>query len=360
MDGENNEFRVPMQMVSNRDRVDQINVVFYGRVSTQHEQQMEAFDNQMDCYKMLLQNHPNWNLVGEYSDRGITGTDAKLRKGFQKMYHDAENSVKNGDGKPFDLIVTREVCRFSRNTVDSLLYVRKYKKQGIEISFFNDGIWSYDSDGELRLTLMSGFAQDEARKTSERVNSGHETCRAKGVLFGNGNILGYDLVRNEDTTKNTYVQNSDADTIRCIYKWYMEGFGEKAIVTKLIEGGYTNTIGKVSWTPSYISRIISNKTYAGYKGYFKSRTTDFLEHSSEKLDEDALMYIKGDWEPIISLEDWEKVQRIRMSKRREGVIGHNRGKGKKQAKDKWCRKLFCDCSIWQRRRICGYSCFRKP
>lgn len=146
---------------------------------------------------------------------------------------------------------------------------------------------------------MSGFAQDEARKTSERVSSGHETCRAKGVLFGNGNILGYDLVRNEDTTKNTYVQNSDADTIRCIYKWYMEGFGEKAIVTKLIEGGYTNTIGKVSWTPSNISKIISNKTYAGYKGYFKRRTTDFLEHSREKLDEDAHMYIKGDWKPII-------------------------------------------------------------
>lgn len=94
MDGENNEFRVPMQMVSNRDRVDQINVVFYGRVSTQHEQQMEAFDNQMDCYKMLLQNHPNWNLVGEYSDRGITGTDAKLRKGFQKSIHDGGKFCK--------------------------------------------------------------------------------------------------------------------------------------------------------------------------------------------------------------------------------------------------------------------------
>ena len=79
----------------------------------------------------------------------------------------------------------------------------------------------------------------------------------------------------------------------------MEGFGEKAIVTKLIEGGYTNTIGKVSWTPSNISKIISNKTYAGYKGYFKRRTTDFLEHSREKLDEDAHMYIKGDWKPII-------------------------------------------------------------
>ena len=150
----------------NRER----QVAFYGRVSTEHEAQISALDNQIEWYRQLLNAHPNWHFVEQYVDEGITGTSAEKRPGFMKMISDAKS------GK-FDLIVTREVSRFARNTVDTIDYTRKLKKIGIEIYFVNDGIWSFDPDGEFRLTIMASVAQDESRKTSVRVKSGQEKER---------------------------------------------------------------------------------------------------------------------------------------------------------------------------------------
>ena len=122
-------------------------IVFYGRVSTEHEAQLSALENQMQWYDEQLKRHENWTLVNRYIDKGITGTMAKKRPAFMQMIEDA----KTGG---FDLIVTREVCRFARNTVDTLEYTRKLKKKGIEVYFVDDNIWTYDPDGELRLTIM--------------------------------------------------------------------------------------------------------------------------------------------------------------------------------------------------------------
>lgn len=345
---------------SNRDRqslTDKVRVAFYGRVSTLHEEQQNAFENQMEWYQQLLKNHPNWQLIQTYSDKA-TGTQTKKRDGFMQMICDAKTDK-------FDLIITREVCRFARNTVDSLYYTRELKKVGVEVYFFNDGVWSLDSDGELRLTIFSALAQDESRKCSERVHSAMKILPEKGSLMGNGNILGYTLVKGSDATENTYIiDEEDAETVRLIYKWYLEGDGYKKIISRLIAEQRKNTIDKVSWHPRTIGRILQNKTYAGYKCYNKSTVVDYLEHTRKNnTDENTYIYVKGDWEPIVSLEDWEEAQRIRRSRSKKM---DGRSFGSKSASDKWSKKLICQCGRrykrykWRTkkngREIFGYQC----
>ena len=151
-------------------------VAFYGRVSTEHEQQLSALSNQMDWYIKLAQNNPNWHVVARYIDEGITGTQMKKRPSFMQMLEHAKQGR-------FDLIVTRELSRFARNTVDALNATRELKQYGVEVYFVNDGIWTMDGDGEVRLTIMASIAQDESRKTSERVRAGIKISEGKGRYF---------------------------------------------------------------------------------------------------------------------------------------------------------------------------------
>ena len=209
-----------------------INVAIYGRVSTEHEEQLSAFDNQMDWYSLLLSTHPNWNIVDIYSDKA-SGTNTKRRKDFNRMINDAINHK-------FDLIVTREVCRFARNTVDSLNYVRLLSSNGIEVFFVNDGIWSLDTDGELRLTIISALAQDESRKISERVRDGQLISRKNGVLYGY-NAFGYKHVKGEKSCESHYILDvEEATTVREIFDLYLSGYAIKAISAKLIAEGRKN------------------------------------------------------------------------------------------------------------------------
>lgn len=197
------------------DRDRKRRMVFYGRVSSEHEAQLSALENQLQWYDDQAKYHPNWIVVRKYIDRGITGTQAKKRPAFLEMMEDAKA------GK-FDLIVTREVCRFARNTVDTLVHTRELKSIGVEVFFVEDNIWTMDGDGELRLTIMATLAQEESRKTSERVRAGQKISRDNGVLYGNGNILGYDRVG------GTYIINEEqAETVRLIYNLYASGLGIK-------------------------------------------------------------------------------------------------------------------------------------
>ena len=174
----------------------------YARVSTEHEEQLSALANQKDWYKPILEQHPEWDIVEMYVDEGVTGTSAKKRKNFMRMIADAER------GK-FDLILTREVSRFARNTVDTLQYTRSLKAKGVEVFFINDNIKTFDGDGELRLTIMATLAQDESRKTSIRVKAGQQTSMENGVIYGNGIILGYDKVG-----KKIVINSEQAKTVR--------------------------------------------------------------------------------------------------------------------------------------------------
>ncbi len=173
-------------------------VAIYGRVSTEHEAQLAAFENQQAWYEGIIKQHSDWVIVDRYYDEGITGTAAQKRPAFMNMLQAARRGA-------FDLIVTREVCRFARNTVDTLTVTRELKRLGVEVYFIQDNIWTLDGDGELRLTIMATLAQEESRKISERVLAGQQVSREKGRLYGNGNILGYDLVAGTGNVKKCAV-----------------------------------------------------------------------------------------------------------------------------------------------------------
>lgn len=343
--------------VSTFDRNRQRRVVFYGRVSTEHEAQLAALENQMQWYEDQAKYHPNWTVLKSYIDRGITGTQAKKRPAFMEMLNDAKYHK-------FDLIVTREVCRFARNTVDTLVITRQLKEIGIEVYFVEDNIWTMDNDGELRLTIMATLAQEESRKTSERVRAGQKISRDNGVLYGNGNILGYDRLG------DTYVINEEqAETVRMIYNLYLNGYGFTKIVNELVRQKRKDSSGLVRWEATKVSRILHNATYKGYQGYYKSYKNNHLDQKTViNRDEDTYLYVKGRFTPIISEEDWDKCKAIRenkmaLRKTREGKLEKT---GVRTSEDIWAKRLVCRCGYRMRKDkwhvnktglTYGYKCY---
>lgn len=353
----NTVFQIPNTFVLDRNR--ERKAVFYGRVSTEHEAQLAALKNQMQWYEDQAKYHPNWTVLVKYIDEGITGTQAKKRPAFMQMIEDA----KQGG---FDLIVTREVCRFARNTVDTLVMTRELKNYGVEVYFVEDNIWTMDGDGELRLTIMATLAQEESRKISERVRAGQKISRDNGVLYGSGNIIGYDRVN------GTYVINEDqAETVRMIFDLYLEGLGETKICKELCRRQRKDGHGNVSWSVSKISRILRNATYMGYKCYLKSYSNNYLEQKRIKnLDESTYLYVKGDFEPIIPEEVFKRCEEIRKTRTTKMIV--NKGErtyGKRASQDVWLRKLRCSCGSTFRKNkwrtnqrgdtVYGYQCYNQ-
>ncbi len=341
--------------------LDKVRVCFYGRVSTQHEAQMNALENQIQWYESILSDHPNWEKINVYVDKGVTGTQAKKRQGFMQMIEDASKGE-------FDLICTREVSRFARNTLDSLNYTRQLGRMGVEVYFYNDNIWSCESDGELRLTLMSAMSQEESRHISERVLAGQSISRKKGVLYGNGSILGYRLVKGSKSSENTYeIIEEDAETVRMVYDFYLEGMGVKTIAAKMQELHRQTAKSGCKWDATKVLRILDNKTYAGYIGYHKSHTASFLDHARVPVrDRSQYEYVKGDFPAIIPEEKWNRVQSLKQKK----VTCAGQGKyGKKRSKDRWVRVLVCECGRtyhkykWRVNKsgeeCCGYQCWNQ-
>ena len=338
-----------------RNRVRQ--VVYYGRVSSEHEAQLSALANQMQWYDDQTTYHPNWNVINKYIDEGITGTQAKKRPAFMRMLADAHEHK-------FDLIVTREVCRFARNTVDTLVVTRELKNIGVEVYFVNDNIWTMDGDGELRLSLMATLAQEESRKTSERVRAGQKISRDKGVLYGNGNILGYDRVG------STYVINPEqAETVRMIYDFYLKGYGFTKIAHELIKLHRRDASGFVKWDCTKVSRVLHNATYMGYKCYLKSFRNNYLDQKSIiNRDESTHMYVKGDFEPIIDEDVWYLCKEMREKKCKERGVKNGKviKNGNRNSTDIWVKKAVCKCGChfrkdkWHRNKsglTYGYICY---
>lgn len=311
----------------------------------------------MQWYEDQAKYHPNWTVLKSYIDRGITGTQAKKRPAFMEMLNDAKYHK-------FDLIVTREVCRFARNTVDTLVITRQLKEIGIEVYFVEDNIWTMDNDGELRLTIMATLAQEESRKTSERVRAGQKISRDNGVLYGNGNILGYDRLG------DTYVINEDqAETVRIIYDLYLKGNGFNKIVNELVRLKRKDSSGLVRWDATKVSRILHNATYKGYQGYYKSHKNNHLDQKTiVNRDEDTYLYVKGRFTPIISEEVWDKCKALRESKLtlRKTQEGKLERTGTRISEDIWAKRLICRCGHRMRKDrwhinktglTYGYKCY---
>lgn len=334
-------------------------VAIYGRVSTPHEAQISAMDNQKQWYEDEAARHDNWIVVARYYDEGITGTNAKKRPQFLKMLAAAHR-------KEFDLIITREVCRFARNTVDTLSITRDLKLLGIEVYFISDNIRTMDSDGELRLTIMASMAQEESRKTSERVRAGQQTSRERGVLYGSGNILGYRRVG-----KTYVIEPEEAETVRMIFDLYSQGNGYMKICNILTAQQRKSATGLTTWTCERIGRILGNATYKGYIVYNKSNCVDYLSKKRVTNSSNKFIYIKGDFPPIVSEELWDKCAAIRQ-KRSTTLLtpeGTLQKFGSKEPQSVWSKKLRCSCGSSFRRfmwrtnadgtKAYGFECYRQ-
>ena len=318
-------------------------VAIYARVSTEHEAQINALENQIQYYNNILAQHPEWELVGRYVDEGITGTSVKKRKNFLRMMEDAKNGM-------FSLIFTREVSRFARNTVDTLQETRKLKSYGVEVYFTEDNIrTSDDTDGELRLTLMATLAQNESKKTSVRVKAGQKISFENGVLYGNGNILGYDRVGRE-----LVVNPEQAETVKMIFNMYHDGMGCKQIAYELEKRGRITSTGLTHWQPGTISRLLRNSFYCGKIVYRKQYVPDYLEQKKiNNYDEVDKIEIMGKHEPIISEELFNDCQRRLDAK----TVNRLRGKHAiNPPKSAYARILKCQCgSNFERRKWHKYK-----
>ena len=318
-------------------------VAIYARVSTEHEAQINALENQIQYYDNILAQHPEWELVGRYVDEGITGTSVKKRKNFLRMMEDAKNGM-------FSLILTREVSRFARNTVDTLQETRKLKSYGVEVYFTEDNIrTSDDTDGELRLTLMATLAQNESKKTSVRVKAGQKISFENGVLYGNGNILGYDRVGRE-----LVVNPEQAETVKMIFNMYHDGMGCKQIAYELEKRGRVTSTGLTHWQPGTISRLLRNSFYCGKIVYRKQYVPDYLEQKKiNNYDEVDKIEITGKHEPIISEELFNDCQRKLDAK----TVNRLRGKHAiNPPKSAYARILKCQCgSNFERRKWHKYK-----
>lgn len=306
-----------------------VRVAIYVRVSTEHENQLYSFENQKQWCDIQVKNYKDWLVVEKYFDRGITGTQAKKRHNFMRMIKDSY------EGK-FDLIITREVSRFGRNIQDVINYSTDLKKIGVEIFFIDDYISTFSANGIEELARMAISAERESRKISERIKAGQEVARINNVLYGSGNILGYDRVGRTFT-----INEEQAETIKSIFKMYIEGNSLRNIRTELTKQQRKNSKGQVKWFESTISRILENPMYIGNQYQNKTIKEDFLSSKITYNDKSEYVIIKGDFKPIIDDEEFKRVQAIKEKKYKRNKKG--RLCGIKDTKDKWMKVLECEC-----------------
>ena len=273
-------------------------VAAYCRVSTDNEDQANSFESQQRYFRQYIERNPDWELYEIFADEGISGTNTKKRKQFNRMIACA----LNGD---FDLIVTKEISRFARNTLDSIYYTRDLKKHGVGVIFLNDNINTLDGDAELRLAIMSSIAQEESRKTSERVKWGQKRRMEQGIVFGR-DMLGYDVRGGQ-----MYINKEGAEIVRLIfYKFVNEGKGTHVIARELREAGIRPMRVK-EWQNTVILRIIRNEKYCGDLVQKKTYTPDFLSHEKKyNQGQEEFVILKDHHEPIISREMFDEANRI--------------------------------------------------
>ena len=305
-------------------------VAIYARVSTEHEAQLSALENQIEYYDMLLENHNDWRLYKRYVDEGLSATSIKKRTNFIEMIKEAKEGY-------FDLIITREVSRFARNIVDTIRITRELKEYGVEVFFIEDNIWTLkDEDGELRLSILASLAQNESKKISQRVKAGQLISFKNGVFYGNGNILGYDK-----KGKNIIINKEQSKTVKIIFALYLEGYGSKRIKEYLEKNNFKTAMGLDRWSEATIIRILSNPFYCGIIVYRKSFVTDYLEQKHVlNHGEVEKIRVKGRHNPLVSEEDFYKVQKMIRS---NSVIKSENYIRNGNPIYYWSKKIICSC-----------------
>ena len=274
-----------------------LRVTFYARVSTDKDEQLNSLDNQIHYYEELIRKNKAWTFVPGYIDEGLSGISTKKRENFHRMVEDG----KNGD---FDLIITKEITRFARNTLDSIQYTRELLSNGVAIFFQNDNINTLDEDSELRLTIMSGIAQDELRKLSSRVKFGHQQAIKSGVVIGNSRIFGY-----KKENKRLVIDEKEAPMVRELFELYAtDQYSMKQIEGIFWNKGYRNLNGN-RIAHSTMANMIANPKYKGYYVGNKVKVVDMFTKKQKFLPPEEWVMFKdesGEIVPaIVSEELWE-------------------------------------------------------
>ena len=273
-------------------------VAAYCRVSTDKQDQANSFESQQRYFREYIDRQPDWELYEIYADEGLSGTSTKKRLAFNKMINDAKLGR-------FDRIVTKEVSRFSRNILDTISFTRDLRRLGVGVIFMNDGINTIEPDSELRLSIMGSIAQEESRKTSQRVKWGQTRRMEQGIVFGRS-MLGYD-VKNGKMSINT----EGAEIVKQIFHKYVdERKGTSTIARELRESGYKTLTGNVKWANTVFLKILRNEKYCGDLCQKKTYTPDYLTHDKKyNYDVEEKVYIREHHEPIIERELWDDAQR---------------------------------------------------
>jgi len=276
-----------------------LRVAGYARVSSKDPEQLTSYEAQVAYYTKLIMENPEWEFVKVYADKGITGTSTKSREEFNDMVDDALA------GK-IDMIITKSVSRFARNTLDSIATVRKLKAVGVDVYFENDNMHSMSEKGELYLTIKASLAQEESRNISENVTWGHRKRMADGkILMNFSSFLGYE----KGLDGNPRIVEEEAAVIRLIYAYFLDGWTYRQIAKWLTDQGIPTPGGKQIWQASTVRSILQNEKYAGNAILQKRFTTDFLTKTTKINEGEVPMYFVENSHPaIIPPETFELVQ----------------------------------------------------
>ena len=279
-----------------------LRVTFYARVSSETDEQLNSLDNQIAYYEDFIKKNRSWTFVPGYVDEGLSGISTKKRKHFNEMISDAKDGA-------FDLIITKEISRFARNTLDSLQFTRELLGWGVGVFFQNDNINTLDEDAELRLTIMSSIAQDELRKLSSRVKFGHQQAIKSNVVLGNSRIFGY---KKEDG--RLVIDETQAPMVRDLFRLYATGeYSMKQLETLFYKQGYRNYNGN-KIAHNTLSGILSNPKYKGYYVGNKVRVIDMFTKKQKFLPQEEWVMFKDETgkivPAIVSEELWDKANEV--------------------------------------------------
>ena len=309
-----------------------LRVTDYARVSTDHLEQKKSLQNQVEHFEQYIKENPNWTYAESYVDDGITGTSDVKRDNFMKMIEDARS------GK-FDLIVTKEISRFSRNTLDSIKYTRELLSYGVAVLFVNDNINTAMPDSELRLTIMASMAQDEIRRLSERVKFGMKRAIERGEILGNDLLYGYK--KDKDTGVLNIIEE-EAKTVRRIYELYAVEELSLSKIAKTLNSEDLKTCQGKKWCISTISRMIENPKY---KGYYCAKKSEIVDYMTKKIK----YFEKDDWviyedkiriPPIIDENLWDRAN-VRLTKRKKVFSKRKEDKSIYKNRYLYSAKIFC-------------------
>lgn len=316
---------VPLQELNLR-------VCFYARVSTDKDEQLHSLQSQISFFNDYISKVPNWEFIGSYIDEGISGTLVKKREEFLKMIEDARIHK-------FDLILTKEISRFSRNTLDSIMYTQELLSNGVGVYFLNDNINTILPDSELRLTMMSSIAQDEVRRLSERVSFGMKRSIDNGVVLGCSNIYGY--VKDKG---KLVIDEEQAEMIKIIFDRYANTTDGLSKVSRYLYSiGYKSRTGKRIDT-TILTRIIENPKYKGYYCGHKSKVLDYRTKQKKRLNESDWIIYKdyNNVPPIVSEELWERAN-TKLRERQDSFTNRSVNKAVFQNRYTYSGKIYCGC-----------------